>query len=204
MRTSSHILAAAGNVLIAGMALAQPAAPAAQSGGSQTGGGQAGAVQPGQTGAVQSGQTAGTPPGMGANRGPAGDYWNNHWSWYDNTYTPYYQQSAPAYGARRGYNLNGGYSGGYIGGTGMAGQTAGTGQSGANLSGPGYQSGRGMFGPGSPQLQNGMVTPGATAGGNGGRVPQAFGQHSGAFGPRSPTAQNPANPVGGTMQYGWW
>lgn len=175
---------------------------------------------------------------MGANRGTnTGDYWNGYWGWYDNTYSPYYQQSAPANGpllngkafttgaynqARYGVpfnpNSNGTfYSGGYIGGTGMTGQTAASGQTGANLVGPprgvysGYYSGRGMFGPGSPQLQNGMVAPGVTAGGNAGRVPQTFGQHSGAFGPSSPAAQNSVNPVtggavqqGGSMQYGWW
>jgi hypothetical protein len=48
------------------------------------------------------------------------DYWNNHWSWYDNTYRPYYYRggysSSPGYynnyyGPGYGYGYGPGYGG---------------------------------------------------------------------------------------------
>jgi hypothetical protein len=45
---------------------------------------------------------------------PAGaqdDYWNNHWSWYDNTYRPYYYRGGYNTYYRPGYSTYGSYYG---------------------------------------------------------------------------------------------
>jgi hypothetical protein len=51
--------------------------------------------------------TAQTPPRQNApSAAVAGNYWPNHWSWYDNTYRPYYQfqfRQQPNTGYWQGY-----------------------------------------------------------------------------------------------------
>ena len=51
---------------------------------------------------------------VGTSTAQADDYWTNHWSWYDNTYQPYYYRS---YAARPPYGYYSGpaYSQGYYG-----------------------------------------------------------------------------------------